>query len=62
GSTHQGRVVVEVVQPLRFHASGDGDEVDAVCARDDFTAAEPSAAPLETSADRDESATKSERV
>lgn len=62
GSDHQGRVVVEVAQPIRFHSSGDGDEVDAVCVRDDFTAAASSAALPETSPHLDVAATKSERV
>ncbi|MCF2571778.1 hypothetical protein [Brevibacterium sp. UCMA 11754] len=60
-SNHQGRVVVEVSQPLRFNDFADGDEADAVCVRDDFTAAESSTA-REANADRDVSATKSERV
>lgn len=55
GSDQQGRVIVEVTQPLRFKASADGDEVDAVCARDDFTSAAPSTLPRETNARRADS-------
>ncbi|SMX97482.1 Signal transduction histidine kinase [Brevibacterium sp. 239c] len=62
GSDHQGRVVVEVTQPLRFNASADGDEVDAVCARDDFTSASPSTPPRETNAHRAQSTATSERT
>ena len=61
GSNPQGRVVVEVSQPLRFNDSADGDEADAACVRDDFTAA-ASSAVLEANAERDASATKSQRV